>query len=277
MRISVPVSAGVTLQMGPSGRAEGGYPTAALARGLLLLRDGRELAEEGVGFGVPVLKQGVRTFFPGQVAITPFPGVPCRGLTAVFRVNLRERLASGRRAAVRSRPLYAAKNYLAALHRRLPLLRGLLTAASSGLCSILGWRITFERAELDAEVKVRYSLPKDGELDVEVDLSGLPRGGFSELVVMNEQGAGCFCEYRDSAGTRLAGKDIGSWDEVTAGRASFLSPAHQLAFSLRRLKEARRFRGREQIGSRLSWSGFGYSLRPIPGKFHYTVRIGGLA
>ena len=275
MRIIVPVSEGIAMGIGSSGRGPAGYPTAALGKGLLLLHDGQELAEEGVGFGVPILKRGVRTFFPGLVTLTAGPAVPCQEVTAVFRVNLEEKLAAGRRPAVHNRLLYAAKNRLAAMHRGVPLLRGLLTAASSGLRSAFGWRTTFEEAELGAQVTVRYSvLGNDGELDVEVDLSSLPRGVYSELVVMNEQGARCFCEYRDSAGTSLSGRQVGSWDEVTAGEASFLSAAHRLAFSLRQVKGARLFRGRELIGSRLSWAGFGYSLRPSRKAFRYTVRVG---
>ena len=36
---------------------------------------------------------------------------------------------------------------------------------------------------------------------------------------------------------------------------------------------ARLLRGREVVAGRLAWAGFGYSLRPGPPTFTYTVRM----
>ncbi len=52
------------------------------------------------------------------------------------------------------------------------------------------------------------------------------------MIVMNEQGAHFFDQYRDSSGTCLSGKEIGCWDEVAAEEASFASSTHGVAFSL---------------------------------------------
>jgi len=60
---------------------------------------------------------------------------------------------------------------------------------------------------------------------------------------------------------------------VSAAKAGFVSTAHKLAFSLGQVEGARLSRGRELIGARLAWSGFGYSLAPVPGEFTYDVRI----
>ena len=84
----------------------------------------------------------------------------------------------------------------------------------------------------------------------------------TEVIVMNEQGAHFFDQYRDSSGARLSGKEIGCWDEVTAEEASFASSTHRVAFNLPQVPGARLFRGRELIGSRLAWAGFGYSFPP---------------
>ena len=266
--------AGLSLKIGALTANGKEYPTTQLQKGLILLHDGQELAEEGVGFGVPVLKQGIRTIFPGHIELASQRRGSVWELTATFRLNLEEKIAAPGRASVESKPLYVVKNSLAALIRRFPRLRGLLTAASNGLRWMLGWETTFEDAGFCTTVKMIYTVASQtGKVDVEVDTSDLPTDSITEVVVMNEQGAHHFDRYLDSGGTSLGGKEIGCWDEVTAEEASFISSSHRVAFTLGRVKGARLFRGRELIGSRLAWSGFGYSFPPAVERFSYTVKI----
>jgi hypothetical protein len=53
-----------------------------------------------------------------------------------------------------------------------------------------------------------------------------------------------------------------------------VSPAHGLVFSLRQVEGARLYRGRELVGSRLAWSGFGYVLPPGIESFRYEISVG---
>jgi hypothetical protein len=50
-----------------------------------------------------------------------------------------------------------------------------------------------------------------------------------------------------------AGEAIGSWNEVTAERASFISRAHRLAYTIQQIDGARLFRGR--VSSIRAWPG----------------------
>ena len=117
---------------------------------------------------------------------------------------------------------------------------------------------------------------KTGLLSMEFDLEECTRNGFTEAIIMNEQGGETFGQYRDSSGKKLAGGEISCWDEVTADEAWFSDPNRGVTFWLRQAAGARLFRGREGIGSRLSWSGFGYSMSPGVGHFQCAVRIGKL-
>ena len=273
MELSVPLFDGLSLKIaGQSGDA-GGYPTRRLQKGLLLFDGPQELAEEGVGFGVPILKRGAQTIFPGEMRLAWRRTGPVWEVTAVFAMNLVERLAGRGGATIQSRVLYAAKDALAALHRRAPPLRGPLTAASTTLRRLFGWVTTYEQAEVCARLKVTYTIDgESGRIGVAIDIAGLPKD-VTEVVVMNELGGRVFDRYMDADGSDLRGDAIGAWDAVTAASARFVSTAHGVAFSLARVKGAKLNRGRELIGARLAWSGFGYSLPPTPGAFTYEVRI----
>ena len=300
--------------VGPSGDGRTGerYPTGRLQKGLLLLDAGESLAEEGVGFGVPVVKLGVRTVFPGRVDVTCVREGADWEVTATYVMDLVERLARARgerppaggagssiadpaeAGVVRSRVLYAAKDSLAALHRRSPRLRGPLGATSAAVRRAFGWVTTYETTASCGEISVRHAVrPLDGgagvsggarrdaaaadgaacRVAVTVDLSGLTAPEVSEVVVMNEQGARCFDRYEDGGGAVRRGADIGTWDEVDGPRASFVSTGHRVAFSLGPAPPARLYRGRELVGSRLAWAGFGYALPPAQRSFDYELAV----
>ena len=114
---------------------------------------------------------------------------------------------------------------------------------------------------------------EDGQIGVAAD-TDRPAGDVTEVVMMNELGGRDFDRYTDADGADLRGAEIGTWDEVDAprGRASSARRTRWRSRSGRR-RERRLSRGRELIGARLAWSGFGYSLPPTPGRFAYDVRI----
>jgi hypothetical protein len=290
VKVEVALSGGLALTIADGASTAAQYPTRRLQRGLLLSEHGAELAEEGVGFGVPILKRGLQTVFPGGLELAERRAGDDREVTAAFAMNLVERLAGPDGATVGSQALYAAKNSLAALHRRAPALRRPLTAVSNALRRSRGWRTTFEEAASTITLKLTYTIREGGgagaravagvkagtaaaSVTVTADLTGLPVDGISEVVLMNELGARRFDRYVDADGADLRGPEIGTWDVVTAARASFVSDAYRVAFSVAQADGATLHRGRELIGSRLAWSGFGYSLPPTLGRFAYDLTI----
>ena len=235
---------------------------------------GLDLAEEAVGFGLPVLKRGLQAIFAGNIELDLLHRDSTWVVTAFYRMNLVEKIARPGTASARSKFLYAAKNYLAAIIRQLPPLRAPLTSLSSALRRLFGWETIYEEAESSARVKMEYTMDEQkGVLVVDAELADVSHCRITEVIIMNEQGAHAFDQYRDSSGMRLSGEKIGCWDEVTAEEASVASSAHRIAFTLPRVAGARLFRGRELIGSRLAWAGFGYSFPPTARGFSYTIKF----
>ena len=274
MELKIPLFTDLSMQFTPASSNGDKFPTAQLQKGLVLVHAGQELAEEGVGFGVPVLKQGLQTIFPGAVELASLHKGATQEISAVYKLCLEERIAGPGDVSIENKLLYTAKNTLAALIRRFPASRNLLTAASNKLRRMFGWKTIYEETGFSTTVKLLYTIYSEtGDVDIQIDMTGLPKERITEVIVMNEQGAHHFDLYRDSGGTHLQGKEIGCWDEVTAGEASFISKAHQVVFTLGQVKGAKLFRGRELIDPRLAWAGFGYSFPPEIEKFEYRLKI----
>ena len=273
MEIEIPMPQGLSLKIGGSPAGRNKYPTAHLQNGFLLLDQGNELAEEAVGFGVPVLQRGLQTVFPGAVNLTCTQTGSTWHVNALFTMNLVEKISRNGNENVENRLLYAAKNIFAAVIRSLPGLRGLLTVTSSRLRRLFHWETTYARAGFSDALTVDYILDAEtGKIEVEVETDNLSPG-ISAVMVMNEQGAHHFDVYRDSSGIALKGLEIGCWDEVKGEEAWFESSLCRVTFKLGQGKGARLFRGRELVGSRLAWAGFGYSFSPSIKRFRYQMRI----
>lgn len=254
------------------------YPTSRIQKGLVLYCDGQDLSEEGVGFGVPVLKTGREAVFPGScVWKTELKrdGEDGATIEAEYFMNLVGRMAVGGRR-IDCRTFYWAREWLASQYRRHPELRkGILYGAELSR-RVMSMKDAFLEVPPVGAVKAVYSIMGDS-VRVGLDLRGVPGG--SEPVIMNEQGAGHFDSYRDSSGLILKGGDIGGWDEVSvsADEASFIDSRNGLYFALNRVDGARMLRGRERLSNRLAWAGLAYVLSPGIQRFSYTVQLGRLA
>jgi hypothetical protein len=274
MEITLPIFQDLSISIGDSPRDAGLYATSRLQKGWVLHRGNNDLAEEAVGFGFPVLKRGLQAFFPGAVQLDLVRQDPKPVITAAYTLDLVEKIARPGRESVKNKTLYRVKDSLAYVIRGFPPGRSLLTALSSGLRWMFGWETTYEKTGLSAQLKITYTIDEQaGVLTMHADLDEIDAATVSEVIIMNEQGAHAFDQYRDTSGIRLAGRKIGVWDEVHADEASFASSTQRVAFSLPRVPGVRFFRGRERIASRLAWAGFGYSFAPTVRRFGSRVRI----
>lgn len=274
MKIDLSVSDGISLQIATGTNHNTTYPTGRIQKGLVLFCDDLDLSEEAVGFGVPVLKRGLQTIFPGELELFPDSGSPETKLTARYMLNLEEKIGRTGSSSINNRLVYAGKNMLAGMIRGLPELRRLLTNTSTFLRNTFSWQTTYEPAGYSTYVTLTYTIDAGtGTILIELTAVDSIPDGITEIILMNEQGAHHFDQYQDADGSVKEGDQIGCWDEVTAESGSFISSHQHISFSLPQVKGARLFLGRELIGSRLAWSGFGYTFPPSLDHFKYEVTV----
>ncbi|MGC9515787.1 hypothetical protein [Methanocrinis sp.] len=269
--IEVETSPDLTLLAGQSRPGE--YPTSKIQRGLVISQEGEELCEEGVGFGVPVLKFGDAAAFPGWSRSRVRKEGNMAFVETEYEMNLVSRLAVGGGLVQRDR-LCRAKGKIDRLHRDHPSLRRTIEIGSALFRRALSVETRLVEADLFGRSRVRYAISERGEIDVRVRCWP-KREGCTEMAVMNEQGAGSFDRYRDSEGLDLSGDEIGSWERTAADWAEFIDAEHDLSFKLLRTGGAELFYGREMRPGRLAWAGFAYVV-PVPGRrdFEYRIELG---
>jgi hypothetical protein len=261
------------LEISPKVTSASPFPTSSIARGWLLLNDGKDLSEEAVGFGVPIIKRGLQAIFPGEIELFLGGGGDQCKFTARYTLNLVEKISHS--AGTINNPLVTnTKNLFAGMIRQFPAFRRQLTGISSLMRKQLGWQTSYGTADFCGHITMDYTInPSTGKLVVEMTDKDFTAEQVSEIIIMSEQGAHYFDRYWGDDGSTLLGEDIGCWDEVSAERAEFISSSQKLSFSLRQVKAAILYRGRELIGDRLAWSGFGYSFSPKLDYFKYQIII----
>jgi hypothetical protein len=274
MQIEIPILKEFSLKISNDSNQRNNFATSELQKGFLLMHAGKSLAEEAVGFGIPVIKKKLHTLFSGSVALDSQKVNGIWTIHAVYDLNLEERIIDVHAHIPKAELLYRTKNLLAAFIRRFPFFRRTLTRLSSQLRTTFGWKTTYQKSNLNPRIRITYTIPEfSGRMNVETNISGVPDDEFSEIVIMNEQAALYFNHYMDTDMNSFKDDQIGCWDAVSATKATFISQTHKVSFSLSQVKGIKLFRGWEKIGSRLDWSGFGYSFPPKLGKFSYTLRI----
>jgi len=265
---------GISLQIASAANGDSAYPTGRLQKGLVLVCEGQDLSEEAVGFGVPILKRGLQTIFPGEVELYPDKSGSPGKFTARYKLNLEEKIGRKDTGTINSRLVYATKNGLAALIRHQPIVRKLLTATSNLLRSTFSLKTSYEPDGFFTYVSLTYSLDAAaGTVLVELMGQEIIPDHISEIIIMNEQGAHHFDRYQEAEGVSTAADKIGCWDEVTSAIATFISTRQKVSFSLPQVHGTKLFRGRELIGTRLAWSGFGYTFPPNLDNFKYVITL----
>jgi hypothetical protein len=262
---------GVSIRLYPDSRPHT-LEIAALQKGLLLVADGNELVGEGVGFGVPVVKYGDKTFFSGTAETSVQKDGDHPAITKSFFLDTVSKKRFRHGPFINDR-LYKSihssfeKAYLACKGCR-PAFDKIME-----LRNALTIHTQFVKVEPRGKVDVRYRVLSD-LIEVEVDFTNLNRRGIKELLVLNEQGSTFFTEYFDTAGQRLLGRDVGAWEQLEADEASFSNDERTISFTLKNIDGAKLFRGWEHVNGRFCWAGLSYSLEPNAHSFGYPIVLG---
>ncbi len=242
--------------------------TAALQKGLVLVSNGKELIEEGIGFGVPVIKFQDTTVFSGNAKIV------LGKETGIFEKHYLLDTVSTKQFC----NLHVNNNLYEVVHKmfeKIYLGRQNLQPVNNKIMelrSVLNVKTVFKQVYLRGVVKIKYSI-SDDSIGVSADFSGLNFNGCTEFLLLNEQGASNFGWYTDTDGLQLVGSRIGAWSIVSAKKATLTNESGALAFSLEPKSSARLFRGWEKTKNRFSWAGLSYSFPPSKSCFDYTIQL----
>ena len=245
--------------------------TAPLQKGLVLLVEGREVIEEGMGFGTPVVMYGERPFFSSSADISFRQEGSQKILTKSFTMDTISRKRFGRAFYLNDRLYHFFQKRFHNIYTRNKNLAPVSTRFIE-LLKILGFSTEFQKVNPKGIITVKYAcLPHS--IEVEIVLSKLNKKECKEVLVLNEQGASFFREYSDTDGLTLYDAQIGAWESVEAEEVSLSNIKETTVFSLKNKEGAILFRGREKVRGRYSWVGFCYALRPPVSRFRYSVRL----
>jgi hypothetical protein len=245
--------------------------TGALQKGLVQMLDGGELIEEGVGFGVPVVKYEDKTFFSSQAEVS-IREIGCDiVITKVFTLDTVSLKKFGRATYINDALYSPLRKAFESLYLKNKRLTPFFNKAME-LRDFANIKTEFIKVKPRGKVTMRYCCQSNG-IDIKADFSKVTLNKCVEILVLNEQGSSFFQRYFDSSGLNLSGHKIGAWEKVEADQASLEGVGRQVSFCLQNHRGARLFRGWEHTRKRFSWAGLSYSMRPNNDIFAYSIRL----
>jgi hypothetical protein len=247
--------------------------TASLQKGAILVRNGTELIEEGLGIGVPVCsyRDGTRFSLDADTLVDDSETGPT--VIKIYDMNgIAARKFRGsliRRGSYRARLLKLMESGYRRLHRF-----GIEATVILNIFGALGMRNEYLESPSKGRITVKYSSTGRG-LKIGASLEGLLSEGLEGLVFTNEEGGSVFREYVDSTGIRLRERQIEPWQKAEAEWASLHSKKYDVSFRVSRPTGWLIVRGREVARGRISWSGLDLFSSSVPTALEYSVEIVG--
>jgi hypothetical protein len=245
---------------------------ATLQKGLVLVFDGEELIDEGMGLGTPVVRYSNHTYFSSSARSSiEYEDDTSLVLKKSFFIDSTSRTRIWKGPFINARiyhllHLAFARSYVSKGHPNRFLTKLI------GIRRSLGIRTQFIQAKSKGKVTITYRWFSNG-IQVRADLSELHRSGCEEILVMNEAGSTFFRRYIDRNGLELLDDEIGAWNRVEASEASLSNLDGTLLFSLEKMEGADLYRGWERVKGSLSWAGLSYSIKAWKPTFEYYIKL----
>ncbi len=242
-----------------------------LQKGLVLLIDGCEVIEEGVGFGAPVVVYQDRPFFSSSARTSFQSKEDHKTLIKSFMIYTISKKKLGKSFYLHDRFYRFFQRCFHTIYTRNKNLAPFLTVFIE-LMKTCGINTEFQKVNPRGVITLKYSFLPD-LIEVDVSLCRLDKKGCKEILVLNEQGASFFRNYLDTDGLNLSDGQIGAWELTRAKEVFLFDLQKKTGFSLKNKDGAVLLRGREKVRERYSWVGFSYSLTPKSRNFCYSIRL----
>ncbi|MFW9850393.1 MAG: hypothetical protein ACFFF4_14770 [Candidatus Thorarchaeota archaeon] len=253
--------------------------SSPLHKGLIpVKREGQiSLAEEGLGFGLPILRYKRDFYFPGS-GQSPVNGLIVNDSAwKCYKFNLIERSKKNQQDEVGSFSWVIPRLY----HRlyEFPFLRKFLTLGRDKRQQVIKRNVeiqtTFHQVKSRGEACTSYTFNKNrNKITLKVELKNMVMNGLQHIYIMNELGGVIFDTYYDSLGNHLEGANIGEWNIISAKWGVLYSEKLDLGFKVHVPSDTVAFRGREVIGNIICWSGIALRIQPDRPIVQYDIEFG---
>jgi len=237
----------------------------------VLIFDGEELIEEGVGFGVPVVKYNDKTYFSSSAECSIEENGNLCILVKSFVLDTVSRKRVWKTSYIDDQfysfvhklfeRAYLGHKNLAPFFNRIMELRRIIKVQTE-----------FTKVKPRGTITFKYSF-QSSIIKINVNFSNLDLAKCQEILILDEQGSTFFRKYFDTDGLRLFDEGIGAWEVVKAKEASLSDAKEALTFTLRNKEPSVLFRGWEKTKGRFSWAGLNYSLHPGLPTFDYVIKL----
>lgn len=243
---------------------------ASLQKGLILVSNGKELAGEGIGLGVPALRYTGRTYFPGSSKVELKQARNHTTAIKTFTLNLTSERAlrnvNLETEVIRKIRRRFDKLYRDYGHSRLLMIEDMLRKA--------GVRRNFVQVKPVGSATVKYNIDLS-RIGIRVDFKPFHESNVEKIYILNEGSSQRFRKYYDSKGTVLFDNNIGAWETVNAEWACIYSTEDKVGFRLWKSEEATLHRGREFLNGILDWVGLDYEAVHGNLSFEYDIELVG--
>jgi hypothetical protein len=266
---TIPLSSGLSLRIHHDSQPRVGK-VADLQKGLILLYKNVELVGEGLGFGVPIIKNMNETYFSGSARLRLAKDGGAFLVRKEFILDLIERneFASVRLENRRVRAVLRFVGDVYQKHKRLQHL------TPKTLAHKAGYKAKFVKVDSIGSVLVDYTI--DGtNVHVRADFGSVLMNRLEGFFMLNEQAGTCFRRYSDSDGLELFDNDIGAWFPIKADSACLTHNQGTVGFRVHTVDGALLRRGGEYLKDSLDWVGLDYELKQKKRLFEYDVEVVG--